>query len=208
MKKIILTTLIMLFTYQTASAIDITNLVKPKSPQTPKQNTAMGQQGNILYAENEIEKAFELFLSIPANERTSQNWLLMGNILQDQGKDADAVFMYNQAISADENDFKAYYNLGNIYLEEEKPYLAIEQYKKVLKINPEYPYAYYNMGCAYIKLGELRKAKNALISAIELKNTVADFHYNLAYVYKKLNDEKRAKLYLEYYNKIIDNQIK
>ena len=106
-----------------------------------------------------------------------------------------------------ENDFKAYYNLGNVYLNEEKPYLAIEQYKKVLKINPEYPYAYYNMGCAYIKAGELRKAKNAFISAIELKNTEADFHYNLAYVYKKLNDEKRAKLYLEYYNKIIDSHM-
>ena len=63
------------------------------------------------------------------------------------------------------------------------------------------------MGCAYIKAGELRKAKNAFISAIELKNTEPDFHYNLAYVYKKLNDEKKAKLYLEYYNKIIENRL-
>ena len=207
MKRLALLLITLIFTYQTSLALDVTNLLQPKKEAPKKQNSEIGQQANIFYAENDIDKAFELFVSIPANERTSQNWLLMGNILQDQGKEADAIFMYNQAIAEDENDYKAYYNLGNIYLNEEKPYLAIEQYKKVLKINPEYPYAYYNMGCAYIKAGELKKAKNAFISAIELKNTEADFHYNLAYVYKKLNDEKRAKLYLEYYNKIIDNNI-
>lgn len=164
-------------------------------------------QANIFYAENDIKSAFNLFLSIPEEQRTAQNWLLLGNILQDQGKNQEAEFMYNKAIEVDENFFKAYYNLGNIYLNDSKPNMAVEQYKKVIKLKPDFAYAHYNLGCAYIKLGKYSKAKYELLTAIDLKNTVADFHYNLAYVYKQLNKEKTAKIYIEYYNKLKENEI-
>lgn len=163
-------------------------------------------QANVLYAENDIKGAFNLFLTIPEEERTAQNWLLLGNILQDQGKVDEAIFMYNKAIEADDNFYKAHYNLGNIYLNDGRPNMAIEEYKKVIKIKPEYAYAHYNLGCAYIKLGKYSKAKFELLTATDYKNNVADFHYNLAFVYKKLNKEKQAKTYMEYYNKLIDNQ--
>ncbi len=182
---------------------------KEKKPEQKisKEFETISKQATIHYAENDIKNSFDLLLSIPEEERTPQNWLLLGNILQDQGKNSEAVFMYQKAILADENYYKAYYNLGNVYLNDDKPYIAIEQYKKLIKINPNFPYAYYNLGCAYIKIGELRKAKNAFLSAVELKNTEPDFHYNLAYVYKKLKNEKNAKLYLQYYNKIMEQQL-
>ncbi len=172
-----------------------------------EQFKSITNQANVLYAENNITNAFNLILSIPEEERTAQNWLLLGNLLQDQGKIDEAIFMYNKAIQTDEAYYKAYYNLGNIYLQDGRPNMSIEQYKKVIKLRPEYAYAHYNLGCAYIKLGKYNKAKYELLTAIDLKNTVADFHYNLAYVYKKLNKEKSAKTYIEYYNKIIENQI-
>ena len=163
-------------------------------------------QANVLYAENDIKGAFNLFLTILEEERTAQNWLLLGNILQDQGKLEEATFMYNKAIEVDDKYYKAYYNLGNIYLNDGRPNMAVEEYKKVIKIKPEYAYAHYNLGCAYIKLEKYGKAKFELLTATDYKNNVADFHYNLAYVYKKLGKEKQAKTYLEYYNKLIDNQ--
>ncbi len=172
-----------------------------------EQFQTITSQANVLYAENDIKSAFNLFLSIPEEERTAQNWLLLGNILQDQGKIDEAIFMYNKAIQVDETFYKAYYNLGNIYMQDGRPNMAIEQYKKVIKLKPEYPYAHYNLGCAYIKLGKYGKAKYELLTAIDLKNTVADFHYNLAYVYKQQNKEKQANIYLDYYNKLIQNQI-
>ncbi len=162
-------------------------------------------QANVLYAENDIKGAFNLFLTIPEEERTAQNWLLLGNILQDQGKVEEAIFMYNKAIETDDKFYKAYYNLGNIYLNDGRPNMAIEEYKKVIKLKPEYAYAHYNLGCAYIKLGKYSKAKFELLTATDYKNNVADFHYNLAYVYKKLGKEKQAKTYLDYYNKLINN---
>ena len=84
--------------------------------------------------------------------------------------------------------------------------MAVEEFKKVIKLKPEYAYGHYNLGCAYMKLGKYSKAKYEFLVATDYKNNVADFHYNLAYVYKKLNKEKQAKTYLEYYNKIINNQ--
>lgn len=172
-----------------------------------EQYKQISEQANVFYAGNDINSAFNMLLSIPEEERTAQNWLLLGNLLQDQGKLDEAVFMYNRAVQIDETFYKAYYNLGNIYLQDGRPNMAVEQYKKVIKLKPEYAYAHYNLGCAYIKLGKYSKAKFEILTAIDLKNTVADFHYNLAYVYKQLKKEKTAKSYIEHYNKLIENQI-
>lgn len=161
----------------------------------------------VLYNDNNVKAAFEKLIKIPEKDRSAQDWLLIGNLLFDQGKLSDSIFMYKRAIGIDPSFYKAYYNLGNIYLEDEKPHLAIENYRKVNKLNPEFAYAYYNLGCAYIKAGELKKAKIAFIKAIELKNTEPDFHYNLAYAYKKLNNHKLAKQYLDNYNKLMANRV-
>lgn len=163
------------------------------------------EQATILYNENSVKNSFDTLLSIKEADRTSQDWLLLGNILQDQNKTSDAIFMYQRAINTNPKYYKPYYNLGNIYLEQDKTNLAIENYRKANKLNNEFPYAYYNLGCAYLKNGELKKAKIVFLKAIEIKNTVPDFHYNLAYTYKMLNNPKLAKQYLGFYNKLMEN---
>lgn len=167
----------------------------------------INDQANLLYAENRIEEAFNLLLTVPPETRTSMNWLLLGNILHDKNRDEDADFMYSQALLNDMKFYKAAYNLGNLYLEEDKPNMAIEQYKSVIKLKPDFAYAYYNIGCAYIKLGDLKNARKYFIKAVELKPTEPNFHYNLAYTLKKLNKPKDAQIYLDYYNKIKENNI-
>ena len=162
------------------------------------------KQATFLYSNNQIIKALERLTKLPEEKRTAQDWLLLGNILQDQGKELDAEFMYKRAIMTNEYYFKSYYNLGNLYLNSEKPNLALENYKKAKSLNSEFPYTYYNMGLAYIKLGELKKARHYFIRAIDAKNTEPDFYYNLVYVYKKLGKEKDAKKYLEFYNKLTE----
>ncbi len=190
MKKIVLLALLIFISLPAIAADDTLN-----------------EQAKLLYADNNITESFNALLSIPEEERTAENWLLLGNILQDKGRNDDAVFMYTKSILKDEKFYKAHYNLGNCYLNDDKPNMAIEEYKKVLKIRPEYAYAHYNLGCAYIKLGKYRKAKNAFLDAVYFKNTEPDFYYNLAYVYKKLNKPKDAQAYTEIYNKLLENQI-
>lgn len=176
-------------------------------PSVLAAGSMINEQANMLYAENRIEEAFNLLLTIPPDVRTPQNWLLLGNILHDKQRDSDADFMYNQALLNDFKFYKASYNLGNLYLDQDKPNMAIEQYKSVIKLKPDFAYAYYNMGCAYIKLGMLKEAKKYFLKAIDLKPTEADFHYNLAFTLKKLNKPKDAQFYLDYYNKIKENDI-
>lgn len=173
--------------------------------QTYDDALTLNEQAVLLYNENNLKSAFEVLLKIKEADRTAQDWVLLGNILQDQNKTSDAVFMYQRAIMVNPKFYKSYYNLANIYLDDEKPFLAIENYRKANKINNKFPYAYYNLGCAYLKAGDLNKAKIAFLKAIGLKNTEPNFHYNLAYTYKKLNKPKLAKQYLDFYNKLMAN---
>lgn len=166
----------------------------------------LNEQINVLYAENNIKEAFNLLLSIPEENRSAQNWVLMGNILQDEGKPDEAIFMYNSAIATDAKNYKAHYNLGNAYLQQNKPNMAIAEFKKAIKYNPEFSYAYYNLGCAYLKIDKPRNAKWEFFKAIDLNNQEPDFYYNLAYTYKKLNNEKQSKIYLEYYDKLMEQK--
>ena len=162
------------------------------------------QQAIVYYNDNNVEQAIKILESIPENDKNAEDWLLMGNLLQDKDKIPEAVFMFKRAILVDKNYYKPYYNLANIYLEEDRPLMAIDNYKKVTKLKPDFAYAYYNIGCAYLKLGDYKKAKKYFVKAVELKNTEADFQYNLAYCYKMLNKNKLANRHLEYYNKIIE----
>lgn len=218
MKKITLLLAIVLFTANCASAqgmnfSGVKKIFHKQSAQAQKTATqspdddslSPSEQATLLYNENNTKGAFDTLLQIKDVNRNAQDWLLLGNILQDQQRTSDAIFMYQRAIMYDEKCYKAYYNLGNIYLEDEKPHLAIENYRKANKANNEFPYAYYNLGCAYLKVGDLKKAKIAFLKAIELKNTEPNFHFNLAYTYKMLNNEKLAKQYLGFYNKLMEN---
>ncbi len=160
------------------------------------------QEARAFYAQNNLEEAMNVLVSIPAESRSAENWLLMGNIQQDKGNIKDAIFMFESALMADAKFYKAYYNLAVVYFDEEKYSLALENLLKAKKYKNDLPIIYYNLGCTYLKLGEFKKAKNEFLYAIELKNTEPDYYYNLALVYKKLNNEKKANYYLDFYNRL------
>lgn len=218
MKKIVLLSIITLFCANCANAksanfdnakkflhIPVAQKTNPATKSDSDDTMTKSQQAVLLYGENSSKSAFETLLSIKESDRTVQDWILLGNMLQDLDRTSDAAFMYQRAIMLDAKAYKAYYNLGNIYLADEKPFLAIDNYRKANRANYQFPYAYYNLGCAYLKTGNLSKAKIAFLKAIEIKNTVPDFHYNLAYTYKMLNKPKLAKQYLGFYNKLMEN---
>lgn len=217
MKKILLLLILVLFTSSCAQAKgfqDFFNNLKNKptaqdrlAPVKQTYDDAMtpSEQAVTFYNDNNLRSALDTLLSIKEPDRTALDWLLLGNLMQDQDRNSDAVFMYQKAISKNPKFYKAYYNLGNIYLADDKPFMAIENYRQANKLNNQFSYGYYNLGCAYLKAGNLNKAKIAFIKAVELKNNIPDFYYNLAYTYKMLNKPKLAKQYLDIYNKMIEN---
>ena len=169
-------------------------------------NEELSKQATAFYSDNNFHKTLELLLQIDENERTAQDWLLLGNLMDEKGERDNAVFMYQKAINTDAKYYKAYYNLANIYLSEERYNMAIDNYKLALKYNKTNPFVYYNLSCAYIKQGKIRDAKNALIKAVTLKSDIPEVQYNLVYVYKELKKPKIAQIYLDNYNKLTQNE--
>ena len=167
-------------------------------------SSELSKQATAFYSDNNFQKTMELLLQINEHERTAQDWLLLGNLLDEKGEKENAIFMYQKAIFADKKYYKAYYNLANHYLADEKYNIAIENYKLALKYNKDNPFIHYNLACAYIKIAELKKAKSELIKAVTLNNNIPEVHYNLAYVYKNLGKDKIAQDYLNNYNKLIN----
>ena len=162
----------------------------------------LSQRATAFYSDNNFQKTMELILQISETERTAQDWLILGNLLDEKGEKEEAAFMYQKSTIVDPKFYKGYYNLGNIYLEQNKYNLAVYNYKKAVKYNDTNPYLYYNLACAYLKQGKTKDAKNALVKSVTIKNTIPEVHYNLAYVYKMLNKPKLAQTYLDNYNKL------
>lgn len=164
----------------------------------------LSKQATAFYSDNNYQKTMDLILQINENERTAQDWLILGNVLEDKGEKENAIFMYQKAISVNHKYYKAYYNLANHYAQNNQFNMAIDNYKKAASYSKENPFIFYNMACTYIKMGNLKKAKTNLNKAIMYKSDVPDFHYNLAYVYKQLNKPKLAQTYLDNYNKLME----
>ena len=166
----------------------------------------LSKQATAFYSDNNYQKTMDLILQIPESERSAQDWLLLGNVLEDKGEKENAIFMYQKAKVTNPKYYKVYYNLANNYADNNQFNMALENYKKAASLNKENPYIYYNMACTYIKMGDLKKAKTNLNKAIMLKSDIPDFHYNLAYVYKELGKQKLAQTYLDNFNKLTQSQ--
>lgn len=207
MKRKILTLLALITLAAPAYSVDmkLENFFHEKEQVVSKYDEE-SQQARGLYAQNNLEEAMNILISIPAEFRTAENWLLLGNIQQDKGKLKDAVHMFESALLADPKSYRAYYNLGVLYFSEEKYSLALENFLKAKKYKNNLANIYYNLGCTYLNTGDFKKAKNELLYAIELKNTEPDYYYNLAFAYKKMGNDKKAQYYLDFYEKMLANK--
>lgn len=201
MKKILLTILVL----GLVSGIS-TEAALPwkKEVQQEEVVDATSQQAKVLYAQNEIDEALKLLKSKGEDYRSAEDWLLIGNILQDKDRLDEAVYMFQKSLAKDPKFYKAHYNLGYIYLIQDKPNMALAEFKQAVKYKDDFAYGYYNMGCAYLKLKEYRNARYNFFRAVDAKGDEPMFYYNLAYTYKMLNKEKDAQTYLDIYNKLME----
>ena len=83
----------------------------------------LSKQATAFYSDNNFQKTMDLILQIPETERSAQDWLLLGNVLEDKGEKENAVFMYQKAKVTNPKYYKAYYNLANQSLLNIYPYV-------------------------------------------------------------------------------------
>ncbi len=205
MKKILLALLIVSMTFSSNCYAISLSLKKDKPAQEQTQSNQKSEQARVLYAQNDIDKALELLEQIPEEERSAQDWLLIGNIMQDKENIEQALYMFNKSAQKAPKFYKPHYNMGYIYLNKNQPNMALDEFKLAVKYKNDFSYGYYNIGCAYLKLKKYSQARYNFFRALNLRANEPDVYYNIAYTYKMQNKDKQAQQYLDLYNKIMEN---
>jgi serine/threonine protein kinase/Flp pilus assembly protein TadD len=108
--------------------------------------------------------------------------LLLGNILQDQGKPREAAGFFRRYINARPRDPMGHYNLGNALRMLGKPGEAVAEFHKALKFGPKDADTYNNLGHALNDQGKLAEAEAAFNKAIRLQPGVLHYYTNLGIV--------------------------
>lgn len=177
---------------------------KEQSSQEQTQDNTHSQQARVFYAQNDIDKALEMLEQIPEEQRSAEDWLLMGNIMQDKENIEQALYMFNKSAQKNPKFYKPHYNMGYIYLTKNQPNMALTEFKLAVKYKPDFSYGYYNIGCAYLQLKKYSQARYNFFRSVDLRANEPNVYYNLAYTYKMQGKEKQAQTYLDMYNKMME----
>ena len=151
------------------------------SKQTPRdpepwlvQAIAHSQTGDLPRAEQLSRKALEL---APAHTGAC---MIMGNILQAQGKSAAAITAYKNAINQKPDFVEALNNLGSLMRSTGQLDEAEEYLKRALAVMPDNPVIMTNLGLVEKDRGNRAKAIELYRNTLRLHPDHADAHYNLA----------------------------
>ncbi|MDY6804133.1 MAG: SUMF1/EgtB/PvdO family nonheme iron enzyme [Cyanobacteriota bacterium] len=96
------------------------------------------------------------------------------------GKYAEGIVAFTQAISLNPEFVDAYYNRGLAYSKTERYPEAITDYSRVIELQPIHAQAFNNRGNAYYKLGEYERAINDFDRAVSLGLEAAAKNRDLA----------------------------
>mgnify|MGYP003571470272 CR=1 FL=1 len=160
------------------------------------------EEAIALYKTGNYSAALEKLSSIPSSDKDETIFLLMANILENQGKDNKAIQYLNKSLDKNNSFYKAYYNLGCIFAKKKSYLLASNNFEFAIKYNKNFAPSYYNLACCQMKLKNYDAAKRNLIKALEFEPKNKDYLYNLAYCYKELNEIRKAKKIIETYNSL------
>ncbi len=123
-------------------------------------------------------------------------------IEQTGGGEAEAIHLYEKAISLDPNAAGALVNLGTIHFNNQKWKEAEGFYRRAVEADPNYALAHFNLGNLYDEMGQRPKALEHYHASLRIAPTYADAHYNLALLYQTSGELMRAAQHWHTYLKL------
>src|SRR5215471_17876705 len=103
----------------------------------------------------------------------------LGGALARQGKLAEAIEQYEQALQLKPDEAEAYTNLGGVLARQGKLTEAVQNCERALQLKPDYPEAYYNLGVTLSEQGKLPEAIKNYQRALQLKPDYPEAYNNL-----------------------------
>ena len=134
-------------------------------------------------------------LKVTTNNFIAHNNL--GTALKDQGRIAEAISHYHEALRLFPGYAKAHNNIGAAMEDQGKTTEAIRHYREALRLDPDNALIHYNLGHV---LGEQDKTTEAVyyyIKALQIKPNFANAHNNLGIALLRLGKLSQAMRHLQ-----------
>ncbi len=166
---------------------------------TPERAGAYNNLGAIYMQLEQWQKAREMLqqsLQLQPNADTSNN---LATVLFFEGKYAEALAVYQEALNLDDKNYERWGNLGSGYLWTHDSSKAEESYRKAiqlaearLKVNPRDPELLADLSGYYGMLGERAKAEELFQRALIVDPENSYVMYRAALIYEYWGERERA----------------
>ena len=122
----------------------------------------------------------------------------LGNALLEEGKTAEAIHHYSEALRLDPGYVEVQINWGIALLDQGRPADAVNHFSEVLRTNPRDGHAHLNLGVALARQGRTDEAIDHYFKA-SLQDPVnaSIAYYNIACEYAKQNKTEKSLTWLE-----------
>jgi tetratricopeptide (TPR) repeat protein len=127
------------------------------------------------------------------------DWFEAGVDAEEDGRFADAVEAYEQALAEAPDRVEVCFNLGNALYALDRKAAAAHRYWQAVERDPEYVEAWNNLGNALSDLGEVGEAVEAFGHALAAAPGYGDAHFNLAETLASSGDLDGAREHWEAY---------
>jgi tetratricopeptide (TPR) repeat protein/2-polyprenyl-3-methyl-5-hydroxy-6-metoxy-1,4-benzoquinol methylase len=131
--------------------------------------------------------------SLPLSSRSSVVALIdEGNVLEEQGRTAEAMARYDAAVQADPRCARAHLNRGNVLLAGDQIDEARSAYQLAITCDPHYAAAHFNLGNLNCRAGKYERALHDYEAAIAIKPDFADAFVAMANAFASLGRTSEA----------------
>lgn len=145
-------------------------LDRPTKQQKKSIAQVYSQQALLYFQEQNWHKAIVACKNaLEIAPDTADAYKILGNILQCQGKKAEALGVYAKALLINPNSAAVYANLGSFYAQQEDWQQAIDYFQQAVIIDPSLAGAYRSLAKIWEELGDQDKALECFCQAVNLE---------------------------------------
>lgn len=141
----------------------------------------------------EGERALRQAIGLDPNY--APTYIVLGDLLQQTGRFAEAAAVFQRAIHLQPDSFAPYYYFGGAaaHLGKGELNTAVTALRKAVRLNPMFAEAHYELGKGLAKEGQTSEAVKELRMSLELKPELAGSHYQLGRIFEKMGETALAQ---------------